>query len=321
MDNLYQSACLMLKDKYNYTNFSREDFNEIANDIIKTNGGGNGNDINRMILIKIKETYELLPPPTTLIDNDILNKKLRDYEQSRKLGIVVNNTSEPVVMSNSVTTPTITTPSIIYQNPINKSKTFIINSINRDWTNNNRNNRNNLKVSISINLKDNEIYPDCLCLSKEIRKITPYIIMVISDNVKSVTYTLICDKENEYWDIWRPSNNDCDSISLNNKNWNIILYDFMNNELNLGNDNVPIEKIANYEDSHFKLYLNKNNDISNGDLLKIKLYNGSIYDTKINVVNNEYIIPKGNLKIEDFITGTILNASKQLILIVKYMPK
>lgn len=316
MDNLFQSACVMVNDKFNITDFSRNKFDEIVNEIITNNPNISTNDINRNILIKIKEFYE---NQNSKIDNDQLNKKLKDYENQRKLNVVVNNVSQPINKSTNLETKN--NQPIIYNNTniINKSKTLIINSINREWFNNRMNNRNNIKVNISINLKDFELFPDCLCLSNNIRNITPYIIMKIADNIKSINYTFVCDKENEKWDIWRPSNIDCENINLINKSWNITLYDFMNNELNIGYDNIPIEKILKYNDKYYEIFFNNNdNDFSNNDLIKIKLYNSQLYDTKIKIDNNHYLIPSGNFKLEDFINATILNNMKQLIFIIKY---
>ena len=67
-------------------------------------------------------------------------------------------------------------------------KTLIINSYNRDWTI--YNNRNNLSLSINIDLTKNIIEPKKLLMPKYVKSITPYITMTINDGKKHRNFNL-----------------------------------------------------------------------------------------------------------------------------------
>lgn len=67
-------------------------------------------------------------------------------------------------------------------------KTLIINSYNRDWTI--YNNRNNLSLSINIDLTKNIIEPKKLLMPKYVKNITPYITMTINDGKKHRNFNL-----------------------------------------------------------------------------------------------------------------------------------
>ena len=68
-------------------------------------------------------------------------------------------------------------------------KTLIINSYNRDWTI--YNNRNNLSLSINIDLTKNIIEPKKLLMPKYVKNITPYITMTINDGKKTQKFQFI----------------------------------------------------------------------------------------------------------------------------------
>ena len=68
-------------------------------------------------------------------------------------------------------------------------KSLIINSYNRDWTI--YNNRNNLSLSINIDLTKNIIEPKKLLMPKYVKSITPYITMTINDGKKSQRFQFI----------------------------------------------------------------------------------------------------------------------------------
>jgi hypothetical protein len=157
-------------------------------------------------------------------------------------------------------------------------KTLIINSYNRDWTI--YNNRNNLSLSINIDLTKNIIEPKKLLMPKYVKSITPYITMTINDGKKtqrfqfilsisstpssvpsaSVEFTSISTDGN--WDTWIIMNNELETINnivqLNNKEWLISFSDFLNNELDLGNDCININRITKtFNDNQYNIITEK----------------------------------------------------------------
>jgi hypothetical protein len=129
---------------------------------------------------------------------------------------------------------------------VNK-KTLIINSFSRDWINNS--NRNQLSFTINIDLQSNIIEPLKILFPKYVKDRTPYIVLVITDNHKTFKYNFLYSKSAGKWDIWKlinKDNNINNNINLTNKNWRINFLDYLNNELNLGKDNIKISQINDY---------------------------------------------------------------------------
>jgi hypothetical protein len=129
---------------------------------------------------------------------------------------------------------------------VNK-KTLIINSFSRDWINNS--NRNQLSFTINIDLQSNIIEPLKILFPKYVKDRTPYIVLVITDNHKTFKYNFLYSKPAGKWDIWKlinKDNNINNNINLTNKNWRINFFDYLNNELNLGKDNIKISQINDY---------------------------------------------------------------------------
>lgn len=129
---------------------------------------------------------------------------------------------------------------------VNK-KTLIINSFSRDWINNS--NRNQLSFTINIDLQSNIIEPLKILFPKYVKDRTPYIVLVITDNHKTFKYNFLYSKSAGKWDIWKlinKDNNINNNINLTNKNWRINFFDYLNNELNLGKDNIKISQINDY---------------------------------------------------------------------------
>ena len=157
-------------------------------------------------------------------------------------------------------------------------KTLIINSYNRDWTI--YNNRNNLSLSINIDLTKNIIEPKKLLMPKYVKSITPYITMTINDGKKtqrfqfilniSATSSYVPSASGEFtsistdgnWDTWIIMNNELETINnivqLNNKEWLISFSDFLNNELDLGNDCININRITKtFNDNQYNIITEK----------------------------------------------------------------
>lgn len=268
-------------------------------------------------------------------DEDIIQKKLRDLELQRT---VMPSINEELIKNSDINTNTdynnistsLTPININLSNNtfINRTyKTLIINSISREWYINA--NRNNLNFNLSLDIKKNIFYPVYICFPNYISNITPYVRMNITDNIKNIYYTFICIEKNKKWDTWGLIENNVENISLNNIHWSIKFYDFMNNELNIGYDNINIIEIDDNmkDDNIFILTLeldiyndidiiNKYDDIMvrtfNGDNIKLKVIDILEYN-KIKIID----ISK-NLKIDDLRNSKILIIKNQYSLIIKY---
>jgi hypothetical protein len=269
---------------------------------------------NEELLIRVKEYEHKRDISNTIYENNIdISLPLIDNTNSTNN---INNTliseiMEKVLISLNKNTDT----------NINK-KTLVINSYSRDWINNP--NRNKLTFTVNIDLANNIIEPLKILFPKYVKELTPYIILVITDNHKTFKYTFIYAKSSGKWDIWKLINkgdNINNNINLTNKNWRINFLDYLNNELNLGKDNIKISNINDYKTDLYdntNLYIETNIDnlltSSNRDINKFNLYEINIdysnileYDEyKLNVVskydhmqikmnNNEYI----NMKVID----------------------
>lgn len=267
-----------------------------------------------------------------ILDDDVLSFKLKELEARRQ-----------VIPSYSIDTPEPISEepknNIIYKaNPISitlpsiantlQYKNFIINSINRDWNKNPY--RNFIKFNISIDTNANTFYPQCICFPSFVKNITPYVLMNISDDTRNLFYSFVCKEsyKNSKWDTWYPVEN-VENISLQNKSWSIKFYDFINNELDLGADNIPIIE-ANIHDGHkFVLKFNldeisNDNNFKINDILCIRTYSGKLYYKKIidyikaatNIIT--ILDDKNELVIDDFINSKILNTNNQFSFIIKY---
>ena len=214
-------------------------------------------------------------------------------------------------------------------------KNLIINSYNRDWTI--YNDRNNLSLSVNIDLNKNVIEPKKLFMPKYIKNTTPYITMTINDGKKSQKFQFIIgDSSGGHWDTWVIINNDRDNlnniISLNNKNWVITFTDFLNTKLNLGSDNINISRISRtLEDNQYIItidkkdiilyneyyldYLNKYDNIllktSDDEDIRLKII--EIIDNTITVLSDRNIL--------DYTDGTLLNYKAQYTIALTYNSK
>lgn len=216
-------------------------------------------------------------------------------------------------------------------------KNLIINSYNRDWTI--YNNRNDLSLSINIDLNKNIIEPKKLLMPNYIKNITPYITMSIDDNKKTQKFQFILSNKNTIsggWDTWDIINNEYENlnnfITLNNKNWIISFTDFLNNNLNLGTDNINICKISkNIKDNHYDItidmkdiilfkeyYLEYNNKYDN---ILLKTNEDEDIVLKIVEINNNIITVLSDTNILDYVDGTLLNFKAQYTIILKYHSK
>lgn len=233
-------------------------------------------------------------------------------------------------------------------------KTLIINSYNRDWTI--YNNRNNLSLSINIDLTKNIIEPKKLLMPKYVKNITPYITMTINDGKKTQKFQFIlCVSSianaktgigtgtcvggtDGNWDTWVIMNNELETINnivlLNNKEWLISFTDFLNNELELGNDCININRITKtFNDNQYNIITEKTDMLEyNGyhlDLINkydnILLKTSDDNDILLKVLeiddNNITVLYKNNEEngnINDITEAYLLNCKAQYSIILSY---
>lgn len=218
-----------------------------------------------------------------------------------------------------------------------KYKNLIINSYNRDW--NIYENRNDLSLSINIDLNKNIIEPKKLLMPKYVKNFTPLINMIIDDTKKTQKYQFILSNlsnNDGHWDTWEIINNKCENlnniINLNNSDWIITFTDYLNNKLNLGTDNINIVKISRTIENNqfnitidmkdivlFKEYYIEYNNIYDNILLKTNEDEDIIL--KIIEINNNIIKVFSDKNLEDYVDGTLLNYKAQYVIILQYHTK
>ena len=205
---------------------------------------------NEELLIRVKE-YE----HKRIISNTILSNIENNLDISSNDNSVANtNASNAAKAANiipDIMEKVLTSINTNTNTEINK-KTLIINSFCRDWKNNP--NRNKLNFTVNIDLQNNIIEPFKILFPKYVKDITPYIILVITDNHKTFKYTFLYSKASGKWDIWKlvnKDNNINNHINLTNKSWKIKFMDYLNNELNLGKDDIKVSQINDYKMSTY----------------------------------------------------------------------
>lgn len=212
-----------------------------------------------------------------------------------------------------------------------KTKNFIINSYNRDWINNAQ--RNILRFSINIDLTKYYIKPTKILLSKDIKNISPYITLMITDNNIINKFTFTPKITNDNWDIWEIINDDNETaLSLSAKNWNISLLDFLNKDLNVGKDAIKIIEVNELGDNLYNIEIDNSNIIFYNDF-KLKLLNiddiiliktsndNNINARIINIEKNIITIFAENVKKIDFVNANLLNYKAQYSIIMSYYLK
>lgn len=253
---------------------------------------------------------------TDVLTNEELLIRVKEYEHKRIISntifsniennIDISSTANTTNTANTANTANAANANIIPEimekvltsintnTEINK-KTLIINSFSRDWINNP--NRNKLTFTINIDLQSNIIEPLKILFPKYVKELTPYIILVITDNHKTFKYTFLYSKASGKWDIWKLVNNDNNinnCINLTNKSWKIKFLDYLNNDLNLGNDDIKISQINDYKMS---TYDNNNINVETNIDNILMSYNDpnnltkdNIADTKLNMyeINIDY---------------------------------
>jgi hypothetical protein len=226
--------------------------NNINNDISDANY--NNNDLSNEEYNTRKE----------ILTNEELLIRVRDYENSRTISNTVlanidnnidinnpnnvNNITNPNNVNNINMIPEIIEKVLTTINTNINKKTLIINSFSRDWINNPL--RNKLFFTINIDLQNNIIEPLKILFPLYVKNRTPYVILVITDNHKTFKFNFLYSKTAGNWDIWKlinKDNNINNNINLVNKNWKIHFLDNLNNELDLGKDDIKISNINDYK--------------------------------------------------------------------------
>ena len=306
------------------------------------------------------ETEELLSKVLELEEKRKTVNSLVNLEQIKETEVPINsnNSIDPNTANTANTANTIFSPYAVINttsNPTNDNielvayiiekmesiinskknigyKNLIINSYNRDWTI--YNDRNNLSLSVNIDLNKNVIEPKKLLMPKYIKNTTPYITMTINDVKKSQKFQFIMGvSSGGHWDTWVIINNERDNlnniINLNNKDWVITFADFLNTELKLGSDNINISRISRtFEDNQYIItidkrdlilyneyyldYLNKYDNIllktSDDEEVRLKII--EIADNAITVLSDRNIL--------DYTDGTLLNYKAQYTISLTY---
>jgi hypothetical protein len=199
-----------------------------------------------------------------ILTNEELLIRVRDYENSRTISNTVlanidnnidinnpnnvNNITNPNNVNNINMIPEIIEKVLTTINTNINKKTLIINSFSRDWINNPL--RNKLFFTINIDLQNNIIEPLKILFPLYVKNRTPYVILVITDNHKTFKFNFLYSKTAGNWDIWKlinKDNNINNNINLANKNWKIHFLDYLNNELDLGKDDIKISNINDYK--------------------------------------------------------------------------
>ena len=209
---------------------------------------------NEELLIRVKD-YE----NNRIISNSVFANIENDLEAFSQNNANANANANANVIPEIIEKVLTTINSNINTN-INK-KTLIINSYSRDWIINPH--RNTLSFTINIDLQNNIIEPLKILFPLYVKNITPYIILVITDNHKTFKYNFLYSKTSGNWDIWKlisKDNNINNIINLTNKNWKIHFLDYLNNILDLGKDDIKISNINEYKLNKYDNYDNTSID-------------------------------------------------------------
>jgi hypothetical protein len=358
---LVNASSRMIKDKFsisiNDANLAKIVLNIIAiisNDVILINKNMKLNEINNLTLVKVKEYVEKQvnqdaksqiseTVPQEQSNNikseeaDYLMDKVQELEEKRRLS---NTLLSEYLNLNDKTVPeqndgqNLVPPQIpiiidnVYKTIEKKNKkTFIINSYSRDWVKNPS--RNSLQFKIGIDLLQNVIEPLRIMFPFFVKSLTPYVVMILTDGNKTQKYNFIMTKDNGSWDEWTCNGNE--HINMQYQNWNISFYDYLNKELELGNDDIPVSEVTSvtYDESeYFKLNLVSNHEHNlnlleeKKDYIMLKAFDGTIHNVKVyNKIDSEIIIKKMEFKQEDFINSKILNTRAQYTIFFQYYTK
>ena len=332
---IFNAASKMIKDKYSNVdthdndliNIIKRIIQSICSDAILIKKIVKLMELNKIALSKIKEHYDDIinrqnepeiikteeKDESIKYDSEQLLLKVLELEEKRS---VANSLANLQKQQSEVKEPK--QESFVQQsNPINFNlkileklevlsrektkvsyKNIVINSYNRDWCNSP--NRNKLSFTINIDLLKNNIKIDRLLLPKLIKYKTSFVTMTINNNkhAQKIIFVLKTSSNENAWDIWENINSD-NILLITNKNWHISFTDFLNNDLDMGQDNIDIIEVEDNLNNIYELTIN------NGDKMQYDSFGVSL----INKYDN--ILIKTNLG--DNIQGKVLNINDNIL--------
>ena len=332
---IFNAASKMIKDKYSNVDANDNDLINITKSIIKSICSDailikkivKLMELNKIALSKIKEHYDGIinrqnepeiikteeKDESMKYDSEQLLLKVLELEEKRS----VANSLANLQKQQSEVKESKQESYIQQSNPINFNvkileklevlsrektkviyKNIVINSYNRDWCNNP--NRNKLSFTINIDLLKNNIKIDRLLLPKLIKYKTSFVTMTINNNkhAQKIIFILKTSSNENAWDIWENINSD-NILLITAKNWHISFTDFLNNDLDMGQDNIDIIEVEDNLNNIYDLTIN------NGDKMKYDSFGVSL----INKYDN--ILIKTNLG--DNIQGKVLNIADNIL--------
>ena len=307
-EELYKTSLKMINDKFGINQYLKEDFLIIYKTFYQENQTPT-NELNKEILKKINQIFS--QPVKTDIDSRV--KELENTRNNIDKLTSISSSSQNQPISSSIAKDDMKIPQIQITNEEKQTtyKTFIINTI-----------KNNFKITPSIDIKSNTIFPCCLCIPSNIKKETPYIIISINDGIKNNNYTFIPTFENK-WDVWKPITENYNEINLNNNRWIINIYDYLNNVIDFDEYYSTIfNVIYDKNEEMFFLKIDNIHLFNKNDKIKLIMKDGSSRDNKIAYIKNDKIvIYPVNLEYKDFIDAKLFNYNYQFSLLFKYYIK
>ena len=307
-EELYKTSLKMINDKHGINKYSKDDFLIIYKTFYQENKTPT-NELNKDVLKKINQIF------SQSIKTDI-DSRVKELENTRnnidKLSSI-SSSSQNQPISSTIIKEDIKIPQIQITNEEKQItyKTFIINTI-----------KNNFKITTTIDVKLNSIFPCCLCLPSNIKNETPYIILSINDGIKNNNYTYIPTFQNK-WDIWKPITKNYNELNLNNNKWIINIYDYLNNVIDFDEYYSTIfNVIYDKNEEMFFLKIDNIHLFNKNDKIKLILKDGSSIDNKIaNIKNDKIVIYPNNMEYKDFIDAKLFNYNYQFSLLFKYYIK
>lgn len=203
----------------------------------------------------------------------------------------------------------------------NVYKTFIINSVNRDWIKCPQ--RNNLKFQIPVSPHYNyNFYPDSILFPSYVKNMTPYVLANFTDGVIKYIYTFVLSNHQaSAWDTWKTLEN-CEKIAFNNKQWTVKFYDFLNNELDLGSDDINIVEATELDSDHYIIKYDKQMPGLTANSYTMMMQNtGKVHSRLIvdHSADDKLItIHKNELTLADFINSKLMHTAQQYSIVIRY---
>lgn len=365
---IFNAASKMIKDKYSNVDANDNDLINITKSIIKSICSDailikkivKLMELNKIALSKIKEHYDDIinrqnepeiikteeKDESIKYDSEQLLLKVLELEEKRS---VANSLANLQKQQSEVKEPK--QESFVQQsNPINFNlkileklevlsrektkvsyKNIVINSYNRDWCNSP--NRNKLSFTINIDLLKNNIKIDRLLLPKLIKYKTSFVTMTINNNKLSqkIIFVLQTSSNENAWDIWENINSD-NILLITNKNWHISFTDFLNNDLDMGQDNIDIIEVEDNLNNIYELTIN-NGDKMQYDSFGVSLINkydniliktnlgDNIQGKVLNINDNILSVYIENIEKKILMNSSLLNYKGQYTIMMSYCPK